>query len=194
MPFNFSLPPLAVHLSDGVLHWPWLALGFAGAAVLLAWSARRMADEEIPRVGLLTAAFFVASLVHLRVGPTSVHLLLNGLAGVILGGRAVLAIAVGLFLQYVMLQHGGLSALGVNIVVISLPALLARPAFKYLVGTAGEPSFRLRDGMLAVAYILHPMLALGLAVLLIAARRPSAWRLWRYRAPTTVAGFGWWGR
>ena len=100
----------AVHISDGVLAGPWLVGGFVVAAVLWvgavfidvvldALRRRRFREEEIAEVALLTAAFFVASLVHVRVGPTSVHLLLNGLVGVILGWRAALAIPVGLFLQ-----------------------------------------------------------------------------------------------
>ena len=71
------------------------------------------------------AAFFVASLVHIRIGPTSVHLLLNGLAGVLLGLRAGPSIAVGLTLQAVLIGHGGFSALGVNICVMTIPALFA---------------------------------------------------------------------
>lgn len=35
----------------------------------------------------MTAAFFVASLIHVPIGPTSVHLLLNGLLGVVVGRR-----------------------------------------------------------------------------------------------------------
>src|SRR6516165_10804893 len=117
--------PWAVHISDGVLTPAWLAGGFVLAGALAFLGARRVRDEEIPRVALLTAAFFVASLLHVRVGPTSVHLLLNGLVGVVLGVRAALAIPVGLFLQAALLGHGGFSTLGVNSCVMVLPALLA---------------------------------------------------------------------
>ncbi len=123
-------PLLAVHISDGILSAPWQAAGFAGAAVLIALGAWRIRDEEIPRIALLTAAFFVASSIHVPVGNvTSVHLLLNGLVGVILGRRAGLAIAVGLLLQVALLQHGGWLTLGVNTCVMALPALLAGQLF-----------------------------------------------------------------
>ena len=69
---------LAVHISDGVLATGWWAGGFLAAGLLAALGAWRIRDDEIPRVALLTAAFFVASSFHIRVGPTSVHLLLNG--------------------------------------------------------------------------------------------------------------------
>ena len=120
----------AVHIADGVLSWPWLAGGFA-ITVALAWlGAWRIRDEEIPRVALLTAAFFVASQIHVRLGPTSVHLILNGLVGVILGWRAALAIPIGLLLQATLVGHGGVAALGVNCCVMLIPALLARPTYQ----------------------------------------------------------------
>jgi cobalt/nickel transport system permease protein len=124
--------PWAVHIADGALTLPWLLGGFAVAAVLAAWSAWQVRDEEIPRIALLSAAFFVASLLHLRVPPTSVHLLLNSLVGVVLGRRAPLAIAVGLFLQAALLGHGGFTTLGVNACVLTIPALLAGWSFHAL--------------------------------------------------------------
>ncbi len=55
----FTLP-FAVHISDGVLAAPWLLSGFGGAALLALIGAWRIREEEIPRIALLTAAFFVA--------------------------------------------------------------------------------------------------------------------------------------
>jgi cobalt/nickel transport system permease protein len=122
---------LAVHISDGVLTWPWVLGGFVAAAVLIALGCYRLTDSEVPFLALITAAFFVASLVHIRVGPTSVHLLLNGLAGVLLGLRAGPSIAVGLTLQAVLIGHGGFSSLGVNICVMTIPALFAGVAYRF---------------------------------------------------------------
>ncbi|MFM8273420.1 MAG: energy-coupling factor ABC transporter permease [Gemmata sp.] len=121
------LPLFAVHLSDGALSAAWLAAGFAGAAALLALALRKVREEEVPRVGVLTAAFFVASSVHVKLAllPTSVHLVLNGLVGVALGRRAPLAVTVGLTLQYFLLSHGGLTTIGINACIVSVPALAA---------------------------------------------------------------------
>lgn len=115
----------AVHINDGILQAPWWLGGYAVAAALLVLSAWRVRDEEVPRIALLTAAFFVVSLIHVRVGFTSVHLLMNGLVGIVLGPRAALALFVGLFLQYWLmpLPHGGQQTLGVNTCVLALPAL-----------------------------------------------------------------------
>ncbi|MGH7222985.1 MAG: CbiM family transporter, partial [Gemmataceae bacterium] len=121
--------PLAVHISDGFLRAPWLAAGFVLSGLLVLLAAYRVRDEEIPRIALLSAAFFVATLMHLPLGPTRVHLLLNGLVGVVLGRRAPLAIVIGLVLQAVLLGHGGLTTIGVNACVMTLPALLAAAMF-----------------------------------------------------------------
>jgi cobalt/nickel transport system permease protein len=142
-PIAFS-PLFAVHIFDGVLTWPWIYGGFVLGGLLAWFGALRIRDEEIPRVGVLTAAFFVASLIHVRIGPTSVHLLLNGLVGVVLGRRAGIAIPVGLFLQAALLQHGGFTTLGINSVIMVAPALLAWQLFTFLqrVPWLRQPWFR----------------------------------------------------
>jgi cobalt/nickel transport system permease protein len=122
----------AVHISDGVLALSWLAGGFVLAGLAVLFALWRLRDEEIPRIAFLTAAFFVASSIHIKVGPTSWHLLLNGLVGVLLGRRAGLAIVLGLALQYFLLMHGGFATLGVNTCIMLLPALLAAALFQSL--------------------------------------------------------------
>lgn len=133
--FSLGLP-LGLHIHDGILRAPWLAGGFAVAGVLALGASYRVREEEIPRIALLTAAFFVASSIHLPLGSISVHLLLNGLVGVVLGRRAPLAILVGVGLQAVF-GHGGFTTLGVNASVQMLPALLAAGLFAVLARLSG---------------------------------------------------------
>jgi cobalt/nickel transport system permease protein len=114
----------AVHLSD-VLTMPWWVAGWVVAGLLFAGCARGIEEAEVPRIGVLAAAFFVASQVHLPLGGASVHLLLNGLVGVVLGRRSGIAIGVGVLLQTLLFGHGGLTTLGVNVVVLAVPALVA---------------------------------------------------------------------
>jgi len=121
-----------MHLSDGILPAPILGAGFVVAGALACWGARGLREEETPRVAVLTAAFFCASLVHFKVPPTSVHLLFNGLLGVVLGRRALLAIPVGLGLQAALLGHGGLTTLGVNAAMFGLAACLAGGVYQWL--------------------------------------------------------------
>lgn len=112
--------------------------GAAVGAALLAVAVRRLDYERIPQAAVLAAAFFVASLVSVPVGPSSVHLLLNGLIGLILGWAAVPAILVALVLQLVFFGYGGLLVLGVNTVNIALPALAVAALLGPLLRRAGR--------------------------------------------------------
>lgn len=119
-----------MHIPDGILPLSLSLGGVAVAAGLTALSLKRINARpdpraDVPRAALLTAVFFAGSLVHIPVPPASVHLMLSGLMGVLLGWFAVPAILIGLFFQAVMFGHGGLTALGVNGVIFGLPALAA---------------------------------------------------------------------
>ena len=116
-----------------------LAAGAVAAAVGTWAGLRRMSDERIPTVAVVSSAFFVASLVHVPVGPVSAHLVLNGLAGVVLGWAVFPALLIALFLQSVLFGFGSLTSLGVNTFVMAAPAV----ACFYLFGRA------LRSGRLA---------------------------------------------
>lgn len=126
------MPLWAVHLSDGILEPAWQLGGFALAGLLALLACWRLHEDDLPATALLAAAFFTASSIHVRVGPSSAHLLLNGLVGVILGRRAALAIPAGLLLQAALIGHGGFGALGVNSCVLVLPALLCSWMFRWL--------------------------------------------------------------
>jgi len=93
---------------------------------------KKTASDKIPEVGVMSAAFFVASLIHVPLGPTSVHLILNGLVGLLLGWAAFPAILVGLVFQAILFQFGGMTTLGVNTVTMALPAVVGY----YLFGPA----------------------------------------------------------
>jgi cobalt/nickel transport system permease protein len=112
-----------MHVADGVLSVS-VAVGTTIAAVgLIAYSLKGIKEEEVPKISLLTGAFFVSSLINIPIGPTSVHPLLGGFLGLVLGRRAPLGIFIGLILQATLFQHGGLSTLGANTLLMSLPAL-----------------------------------------------------------------------
>ncbi|WP_243439211.1 cobalt transporter CbiM [Fundidesulfovibrio soli] len=129
-----------MHISEGILSAPVLATGAALAAVGLGVGIRKLEGEALVRTGVLSAAFFAASLVHLPLGPASVHLILSGLMGALLGWAAFPAIFVGLLLQALLFQFGGLTVLGVNTVVMGLPAALTGLALRPLLRKGG-PAF-----------------------------------------------------
>jgi len=118
-----------MHISEGVLSAPVLV---SGAVLTLAGTAvglKTIDYERIAQAGVLSSAFFVASLVHINIGPSSVHLILNGLLGILLGWAAFPAILVALILQAVFFQFGGITTLGVNGLIMALPAVVAYYAF-----------------------------------------------------------------
>ncbi len=121
-----------MHIADGVLDNALVGAAAAAGTGLLWHSVRGMQAEEVPKVGLLAAAFFVSSLLRIPVGLTSVHPVLLGLTGILLGKRAPLALFIGLVLQAFLFQHGGLTTLGVNLLIMGIPALLTGYLFNSL--------------------------------------------------------------
>ena len=119
-----------MHISEGVLT-PAVLIG---GAILTAGGSyvglKKLDHDEIPTLGIMSASFFVASLIHVPVGPASVHLILNGLLGLILGWRAFPAILVGLTLQALLFQFGGITTLGVNTANMALPAVICFYLFR----------------------------------------------------------------
>jgi cobalt/nickel transport system permease protein len=113
-----------MHIVDGALSMPVLVAGSAIAIAGIGFGIRQMPIDKIPSAGILSATFFVASLVHVPIGPSSVHLIVNGLAGLVLGWAAFPALFVALLLQAVFFGFGGLTVLGVNTVDIALPAVI----------------------------------------------------------------------
>lgn len=180
------------HIPDGVLSLPVLAAATLAGAGGLAIGIRQLGDRDIPRTALLAAVFFIASSLAFPLGPTSVHLLLGGLIGLILGWKAFPAIFVGLLLQALLFGFGGLTTLGADLVNMALPgvalAAAVRPfiavdcparsaAFAGLAAalsviiTAGlvgleialsEPAFAPAVGVMAAAYL--PLAAIEAAV------------------------------
>ncbi len=113
-----------MHISEGVLSAPVLLTGAALTAVGTAVGLKKMDYDQLPLVGVLSATFFVASLIHLPAGAVSVHLVLNGFCGLLLGWMAFPAVLVGLALQAVLFQYGGLTVLGVTTFNIAFPAVV----------------------------------------------------------------------
>jgi len=151
-----------LHISEGVLSAPVLAVGAAVAAGGVAWALKKLEYDRVPQVGLVAAAFFVASLIHVPVGPANVHLILNGLCGLLLGWAAFPAILVGLLLQAVLFQFGGLTTLGVNTVIMALPAVVCFYLFGRLVRNASLKAAAIAGGACgAIAVLLSGILMAG---------------------------------
>ena len=118
-----------MHIPDGVLSVPVVAASGAAAAAAVAVGVRKMDYEAIPRVGVMSSVFFVASLIRVPVGPSSAHLLLPALMGIVLGWGVFPALAVALFLQAILFGFGGLTSLGANVMTMGVPAIVCSLVF-----------------------------------------------------------------
>jgi cobalt/nickel transport system permease protein len=122
-----------MHISEGVIAAPVLVAGAAVAVAGCAVGLKKMDLQNTPKVAVMSSVFFVASLIHVPVGPTSVHLVLNGLIGLLLGWMSFPALLVALLLQAILFQFGGITTLGVNTVAMALPAVVCYLLYARLV-------------------------------------------------------------
>lgn len=113
-----------MHISEGILSAPVLISGAALAVTGTAVGLKKLDYDKIANAGMLSAAFFVAALIHVPIGPTSVHLIFNGIVGILLGWAAFPAILVALMLQAMLFQFGGITTLGANTIIMALPAVI----------------------------------------------------------------------
>jgi cobalt/nickel transport system permease protein len=172
-----------MHISEGVLSPAVLGGGAALAVAGCAIGLKKLDYEAIPRVAILSAAFFVATLIHVPIGPVAEHLVLNGLMGLLLGWMAVPAILIALFLQALLFQFGGLTTLGVNTVTMAAPAVICFYAYRGLLRRQGTPaavaafacgatSILLSGVLVAVALITTGQAFLQVAELVLLAHIP----------------------
>jgi cobalt/nickel transport system permease protein len=121
-----------MHISEGVLSPPVLAAGWALAAGGLALGLKKTEIDKLPETALVSAVIFLSSLVRVPLGPSSIHLTLLGLAGVLLGWSSGPALFIALLLQGLLFQFGGILSLGVNTAVMGSAALMGALVFRAL--------------------------------------------------------------
>ncbi|MDR2386197.1 MAG: cobalt transporter CbiM [Deltaproteobacteria bacterium] len=109
---------------EGALSLPVLVAGGLLTATGVAIGLTKVNNDNIPKVAVMTAAFFTASFIHINIGPSTVHLMLNGLIGLMMGWVAFPIVLIGLLIQALLFQYGGLTTLGVNTLNVAGPAVL----------------------------------------------------------------------
>lgn len=153
-----------MHISEGVLSAPVLIAGATLTAGGVAAGLKKMENRDVPTVALLSSAFFVASLIQIPLGPASIHLTLNGLTGLLLGWMAFPAILVGLALQAVFFQFGGLTSLGVNSFNMAFPAVLAYYLSRPLLRSSNRSLLFVGSAICGALAILLSGLLIGLSL------------------------------
>jgi len=113
-----------MHISDGVISIEVAASLGVVAVAMCAYSIKSIKNENIALLCAMSALFFIASFIHIPLGPTQIHLLLIGVIGVFLGSLSFLSIFIALLLQAILLGYGGLTSLGANLIIMALPAYL----------------------------------------------------------------------
>ena len=113
-----------MHIPDGFISAPVSLIGGVVAAGLIVVSVRKAAatldDRQIPLAGLVAAFIFAVQMLNFPVvGGTSGHLL-GGLLAAVLVGPWVgsLAMSVVFIVQALVFADGGLTALGLNIILM----------------------------------------------------------------------------
>ncbi|MBT0772206.1 energy-coupling factor ABC transporter permease [Kineosporia sp. J2-2] len=119
-----------MHAPDGFIDAPISiaagAVAVGGLAICLRGARRELDERTAPLAGLVAVYVFAVQMLNFPVAAgTSGHLLGGTLAAVLVGPfTGALCVAVVLLVQAVLLADGGLTALGVNIIDMSLATVL----------------------------------------------------------------------
>ena len=122
-------PAWAMHISEGILPFPWALCWFCVAAPFVAVGLRRLAAASRddlsfkPLVGFMAAVVFIISCIPVPVPTvgTCSHPCGTAISAILLGPAiSVLVATVALLIQALFLAHGGLSTLGANIVSMGI--------------------------------------------------------------------------
>lgn len=109
-----------MHIPDGLLSTPVIALTYIITAAVVGYSARKLRDfpeDKIPLLGLFAAGIFAAQMVNFPIiGGVSGHLLGATLVAILLGPyAAVMVMTAVLLIQTLLFGDGGITAIGANV-------------------------------------------------------------------------------
>jgi len=121
-----------MHISEGVLSAGVIATSSIVLTPLIINSVRKLHSDDISKVALLSALFFVVSTIHLPIGVTSVHFMMLGIIGIMLGWHSFSALLIALLLQAMLIGFGGISSLSANTLNTGIGALTGFYLFKLL--------------------------------------------------------------
>jgi cobalt/nickel transport system permease protein len=119
-------PIVALHIPDGFLNFPVMAITWAISIALIALALKRVQaeyqDRTVPLMGVCAAFIFAAQMINFPIpGGTSGHLLGGTLAGALLGPWAGSLVMAAVFIvQGVIFQDGGITVMGANILNMGL--------------------------------------------------------------------------
>jgi cobalamin biosynthesis protein CbiM len=160
-----------MHIPDGFINIPTAAgsaiLATSGVGYALKGAKEKLDEKAAPLIGLVAVFVFAGQMINFPVAAgTSGHLLGGALAAVLVGPHAAsLAITVVLAIQALLFADGGLTALGLNVLNMSVIGvwggygvfLLVRKALK-------ETKSAVLVGSAVGAFISVPLAATAFAI------------------------------
>lgn len=133
-----------IHIPDGVLPtWLWVT-GWIAAAVLVGIASKRAEAIEVrrsvPLLGAVSALVLVA--MSSEIVPLAYHVNLTIVAGVLLGPWLGIVSAFIVVLMMALLGHGGITVVGLNVLVISTEMALGWALVRGLIRVLGRRRIR----------------------------------------------------
>lgn len=157
-----------MHVPDGFIDAPTsvAAGGVAavGIACCLAGSRRELSERSAPLTGLVAAFVFAVQMLNFPVAAgTSGHLLGGALAAILVGPfTGALCVTVVVVVQALLFADGGLSALGVNTILIALiPAAVGYLVFSLVLSMLPRTVRAVPVAAFVGALLSVPVSALG---------------------------------
>jgi cobalt/nickel transport system permease protein len=140
------------------------AVAAAGVAVCLRGARRELDDRTAPMAGLVAAFVFAVQMLNFPVAAgTSGHLLGGALAAILVGPfTGALCVSVVILVQALLFADGGLTAIGVNVVDMSLITVVVGYAvFRGLVRLLPYSRRTVVGSAFVAAFVSVPVSALG---------------------------------
>ena len=140
-----------MYIVDGILSVPVLVAGVGGSVIGIIHGLRILSPKNISKVAVLSGIFFTISLIHIPLGPSYARFLLLGLMGMLLGWAIFPSIALVLGLQAGFFGFGGITVLGINTLVLALPAVVIGQLCRWCLNYSPWPRIAFIWGALAGA-------------------------------------------
>lgn len=138
-----------MHIPDGFFDFRTMAATSAVSGISLAYAVSKtkaaLRNRQVPLMGVIAAFIFAAQMINIPViGGTSGHLVGGVLAAIILGPwSASIIMATVLFVQWLLFQDGGFTALGGNILNLAVLApVVGYYVYRFLLSIIGGAAGR----------------------------------------------------
>ncbi len=141
-----------IHIPDGVLPvWLW-ASGWA-VSLLVLWVASRRAERadvrrKVPLVAVVSALVLIA--MSSEIVPIAYHVNLTVVAGALLGPQLAIVAAFVVQVALALLGHGGVTVIGLNVLMTATEMILGWLLFRAFVKLLGRRRVRWAGGLATV--------------------------------------------